>query len=71
MAQEGGLYNGGSDSGDDDDGEECLQLVSTAEDDVIDEELGEQCNASELTLLASEGLKWAEDGKTLRRTIDT
>ncbi|KAF3045710.1 hypothetical protein E8E11_003374 [Didymella keratinophila] len=52
-----------------DDGE-CPQLVSTDGDEEIDEELGEQWETNERALLASEGLEWAEDGKTLRKTSD-
>ncbi|KAF3043985.1 hypothetical protein E8E12_004498 [Didymella heteroderae] len=36
-------------------------------DEEIDEELGEQWETYERALLASEGLEWAEDGKTLRK----
>lgn len=50
------------------DDEECPPLISTDGDEEIDEELGEQWETYERAVLASEGLEWAEDGKTLRKT---
>lgn len=51
-------------------GDEEMQLVSADQDGEIDEELGGQWEMFERALLASEGLEWAEDGETLRKTRD-
>lgn len=51
-------------------GDEEMQLVSAGQGKEIDEELGKQWEMYERALLASEGLEWAEDGETLRKTRD-
>lgn len=52
----------------DDSDKDYPRSASAEQDEEIDEELGEQWEMCERALLASEGLRWAEDGKTLKKT---